>query len=137
MYNQKVINRIVTYLPYTFPYTFEYRLIPNCTRIIALGVVHNNIIVGSYLVRADKQSSVLAKLFLTTYSHSGQLSQLKRLKPSFLCFHALSCYSTTPCRRQTHWFSGTRIMAALYEGIHYFSAVYKSLLPRLLLFSHI
>ena len=35
---------VLTYLPYTFPYTFEYRLIPNCTRIMALGVVHNNIV---------------------------------------------------------------------------------------------
>jgi len=33
------INRIVTIITYTFPYTFEYRLIPNCTQIIALGVV--------------------------------------------------------------------------------------------------
>ena len=37
MYNYD--NRIVTIMPYTFPYTFEYWLIPNCTRIIALGVV--------------------------------------------------------------------------------------------------
>ena len=34
-----VYNRIVTIMPYTFPYTFKYWLIPNCTRIIGRG--HN------------------------------------------------------------------------------------------------
>ena len=32
-------NRIVAIMPHTFPYTFEYWLIPNCTPIVALGVV--------------------------------------------------------------------------------------------------
>ena len=37
-----VLIVLVIYLPYTFPYIiFKYWLIPNCTLIIALGVVHN------------------------------------------------------------------------------------------------
>ena len=56
-------NRIVIYLPYTFPYVFEYWLIPNCTRIIAWGMVHNCTRISSmarWLIHNDR---VVGKVF--------------------------------------------------------------------------
>ena len=46
-------NRIVTIMPYTLPHTFEYRLIPNCTQIIALGMVGHNCTRISYTARTN------------------------------------------------------------------------------------
>ena len=59
------VNRIhvVIYLPYTFPYIFEYWLIPNCTRIIAWDVVHNCTLFLSMARRLIHNGRFVGKVF--------------------------------------------------------------------------
>ena len=85
-----IFNRIVIYLPYTFPFIIlllKYWLIPNCTWIIAWGVVHICTLISSIACRLIHNDRVVGKVY---QSWQGPLlsflSTKGRLAPSYCTF---------------------------------------------------
>ena len=100
------INRIVIYLPYSFPYNYIQVLI-NCTRIITWGVVHNKICTrtSSMVRRLIHNDRVIGKILDKIYYCPSC-----QLKEDLYLHFVLSCFHFHP-----HVYVNWSIIAPLYD----------------------
>ena len=94
-----VYNHIIIHLPYTFPYIFKSWLIPNCTRIIAWGVVHNCTLNSSMECQLIHNDRVVGKVFQSWRRQCPLLSvpPTKRRLTVIHLYFLHSCLHFHPC----------------------------------------
>ena len=113
---------IVTYLPYTFPNTFEYWLIPNYTWIIALSMVHNVLLFWAWICRLIHNGRGVDKAGQSGLHPAPSVLPTKRLKPSFCKFCAfifiqLLEYSIQTDETQTRPCTNSHFLASYHLSI--------------------